>query len=248
MNWRPGFDPGARPAAGVRTIALADGRVVVDADTALAGEPLHVGWLDDDPVFAAPLAGAPPADAPTLRALLADGPDAVAQAAGRAAQLLDWQATHRFCGRCGTPLERSRSELVLVCPSCGHTAYPRISPAVIMAVHRGDSVLLARRVGVTRFWSVLAGFVEPGETLEEAVAREVREEVGVEVERVRYVGSQPWPFPSQLMIGFRADYAGGELRLDETELAEAGWFGPTDERRPPIPPPFTIAHRLITGA
>jgi NAD+ diphosphatase len=244
VSWRPGFDPEARPDGRGRVLGVADGRVVTDgAET--EGEPLHLGWLDDEPVFAAPLAGSPPDDAPTLRGLLAEGPASLAQAAGRAAQLLDWEATHRFCGRCGAPSERSPAELVRVCPRCGHTAYPRISPAVIMAVRRGDEVLLARRAGFTQFWSVLAGFVEPGETLEDAVAREVREEVGLDVDGVRYAGSQPWPFPSQLMIGFRADYAGGELRLDETELAEAGWFA--QDGLPPIPGPFTIAHRLITG-
>ena len=243
MDWRPGFDPGARPGAGTRVLAFGDGRVVADgAET--KGAPLHVGWLAGEPVFAAPLAGPAPEDAPTLRTLLVEG-DALAQAAGRAAQLLDWETTHRFCGRCGAASERSASELVRVCAACGHTAYPRISPAVIMAVHRDDEVLLARRAGVTSFWSVLAGFVAPGETLEEAVVREVHEEVGLEVANVRYEGSQPWPFPSQLMIGFRADYAGGELRIDETELAEAGWFLPGEW--PAIPPPFTIAHRLITG-
>ena len=96
-----------------------------------------------------------------------------------------------------------------------------------MAVRRGDEVLLARRAGMTRpFWSVLAGFVEPGETLEQAVAREVAEEAGIEIDDIRYAGSQPWPFPSQLMVGFTASYAGGDLRIDESELAEAGWFGP----------------------
>jgi NAD+ diphosphatase len=246
VTWLPGFDPEARPQPSSRVLALADGRVVVASAAESEGEPLHVGALDGEPVFAARLAGHPPEDAPTLRGLLAAGPDDLAQAAGRAAQLLDWEATHRFCGSCGSPNERSLSELVRVCPACGTTTYPRISPAVIMAVRRGDEVLLARRAGAARpFWSVLAGFVEPGETLEQAVAREVAEETGIAVEEVRYAGSQPWPFPSQLMVGFTARYAGGELRVDETELAEAGWFGP--DALPPIPPPYTIANRLIVG-
>ena len=246
MSWSPGFDPEARPEPGSRTIALADGRVVVTTAAETEGEPLHVGALDGAPVFAARLAREAPADAPTLRTLLAEGPDGLAQAAGRAAQLLDWEATHRFCGSCGAASERSSTELVRVCPRCGATTYPRISPAVIMAVRRGDEILLARRAGMrTSFWSVLAGFVEPGETLEQAVAREVAEEAGIEVEEIRYAGSQPWPFPSQLMIGFRAAYAGGELRIDQTELADAGWFGP--DALPPIPGRFTIANRLIVG-
>ncbi len=247
MDWEPGFDPAARPRPDSRVVAIGEQRVAVVSPGEVEGEPLHIGWLEGEPVFAAAPPEPPPEDAPTLRALLAEGPDGLAQAAGRAAQLLDWEATHRFCGRCGTANERSPRELVRVCPSCGTTTYPRISPAVIMAVRRGDEVLLARRAGMARpFWSVLAGFVEPGETLEQAVAREVAEEAGIEVEDIRYAGSQPWPFPSQLMIGFTASYAGGELRIDETELAEAGWFGADD--LPEIPPPFTIAHALIVGA
>jgi NAD+ diphosphatase len=246
VSWRPGFDAEARPHPGSRVIGLAADRIVVTRPAEIDGEPLHVGTLDGEAIFAARLAGPPPEEAPTLRALLADGPDDLAQAAGRAAQLLDWEATHRFCGSCGMANERSAQELVRVCPSCGTTTYPRISPAVIMAVRRGAAVLLARRAGMrASFWSVLAGFVEPGETLEQAVEREVREEAGIEVADVRYVGSQPWPFPSQLMLGFSARHAGGELRIDETELAEAGWFAPAE--LPPIPPPFTIANRLILG-
>jgi NAD+ diphosphatase len=246
VSWCPGFDPEARPQPASRVLAVVDGRVVVATAAETEGEPLHLGQLDGEPVFAARLAGPPREEAPTLRALLAEGPEDLAQAAGRAAQLLDWEATHRFCGSCGTPSERSPSELVRACPACGTTTYPRISPAVIMAVRRGDEVLLARRAGgASAFWSVLAGFVEPGETLEQAVAREVAEEAGIEVDEIRYAGSQPWPFPSQLMIAFTARYAGGELRLDEKELAETGWFGP--DELPPIPPPFTIANRLILG-
>ncbi len=242
MAWRPGFDPTLRPDASSRVLAVADSRVAEGVP--LDGEPLHVGWLDGVPVFA----GRPvalPDDARGLRALLAEGPDDLAQAAGRAAQLLEWVSTHSFCGRCGWPNEPSPVELTRVCPNCGLVTYPRISPAVIMAVRRGEEVLLARRAGGSTFWSVLAGFVDPGESLEQAVVREVAEEVGLAVDEVTYVGSQPWPFPSQLMIGFRARYAGGELVVDESELAEAAWFRP--DALPTIPPPFTIANRLILG-
>lgn len=245
MSWRPGFDPEARPHPESRLLALAANRVVVTSAEHADGEPLHVGSLDGEEVFAARLSGAPPADAPTLRGLLAEGPADLAQAAGRAAQLLAWEATHRFCGSCGAANARSPEELVRVCPGCGAATYPRISPAVIMAVRRDEELLLVRRAGSTSFWSVLAGFVEPGETLEQAVVREVAEEAGIDVVDVRYEGSQPWPFPSQLMIGFTARYAGGELRVDETELAEARWFAP--DELPTIPPPFTIANRLILG-
>jgi NAD+ diphosphatase len=246
MSWRPGFDPAARPRESSPVVAVAGRRVALVSPAEVEGEPLHIGWLDEAAVFAAPAAGELPEDAPTLRGLLAEGPDDLAQAATRAAHLLGWEETHRFCGRCGTASERSPTELVRVCPACALTTYPRISPAVIMAVRREEKVLLARRTGVTAFWSVLAGFVEPGETLEQAVAREVAEEVGLEVDEIRYAGSQPWPFPSQLMIGFSCRWSAGEIRLQEEELAEAGWFGP--DELPPIPPPFTIANRLIRGS
>jgi NAD+ diphosphatase len=247
VSWLPGFDPEARPAPGSTVLAIGEGRVIVTtAGNADGAGLLHVGVLDGEPVFATPLAG-PPADAPTLRALLAESPPGLAHAAGRAAQLLEWDAGHRFCGRCGAATGAAAEELVRVCPRCGASWYPRIAPAVIMVVERGEEVLLARRAGVTRpTYSCLAGFVEPGETLEEAVVREVREEAGVEVSDVRYAGSQPWPFPSQLMVGFTAGYAGGEIRIDERELAEARWF--RRDALPRIPPPFTIAHRLIVGA
>jgi NAD+ diphosphatase len=247
VSWRPGFDPAARPAPGSTVVSVADGRVVVATAADAESEPLYVGELDGEPVFAAVLAQGPPPEAPTLRGLLAEGPDDLAQAAGRAAQLLDWERTHRFCGHCGAANERAPRELARTCPRCGTTTYPRISPAVIMAVRRGEEVLLARRAGSSgSWWSVLAGFVDPGESLEQAVVREVEEEVGIAVGDVRYVGSQPWPFPSQLMVGFTARYESGELRVDEEELAEAGWFPP--DALPSIPPPFTIAHRLIVGA
>jgi NAD+ diphosphatase len=165
--------------------------------------------------------------------------------AGRGAQLVDWQRTHRFCGRCATATEAARGERARRCPSCGLLAFPRLAPAVITLVERDDGrILLARNrnFGAPMF-SLLAGFVEPGETLEQAVVRETLEEVGVAVDGVRYWGSQPWPFPHSLMVGFRARYAGGELALQEDEIAEAGWFAPDD--LPMIPPTMSIAGRMI---
>jgi len=164
--------------------------------------------------------------------------------AGRAVQLVDWMATHRFCGRCATPTEPSPGERARRCPACGLLAFPRLAPAVITLVERGDEALLAqgRNFGVPMY-SCLAGFVEPGETLEEAVAREVREEVGVELADIAYQGSQPWPFPHSLMVGFRARWAGGDIAIDESEIADAAWF-PVDAL-PMIPPGVSIARRLI---
>ena len=131
-------------------------------------------------------------------------------------------------------------------PACSYTRYPPVSPAVLILVHDGDKVLLGHQPGWGRRYSILAGFVEPGESLEEAVAREVREEVGVEVTDLRYFGSQAWPFPSQLMVGFTARYAGGEIRLQESEVTDARWF-PIDALPSPAdrPAAYSIAGRLI---
>jgi NAD+ diphosphatase len=164
--------------------------------------------------------------------------------AGRAKQIVEWHSTHRFCGRCGTGTVTTSEELAKECARCGMLFYPRLSPAVIVLIRRGDRVLLARSPGFPPgMYSVLAGFVEPGESIEEAINREVCEEVGVEVENLRYFGSQPWPFPNSLMIGFTADYAGGELRTEPTEIEDAGWFEVDDF--PTLPPKVAIARAMI---
>ena len=164
--------------------------------------------------------------------------------AGRAVQVMEWDRSHQFCGRCGGPTERVAGELARRCPRCKVSLYPRISPAIIVLVERGETALLGRNArfpGV--MYSTLAGFVEAGETLEEAVAREVREEAGIEVRDVRYFGSQPWPFPDSLMIGFTAQYASGELTPDPAEISDAGWFAA--DALPPVPPRLSIARQLI---
>jgi NAD+ diphosphatase len=168
--------------------------------------------------------------------------------AGRAVQLVAFDRTNQFCGQCGGRTIDQAHERAKRCPQCGLINYPRLSPAIIIAVTRRIEgrlhILLARnhRFPTGRF-SVLAGYVEPGETLEECAGREVCEEVGIDVQNIRYFGSQPWPFPNSLMIGFTAEYAAGEIKLEESELADARWF-PADQL-PGIPPPFTIARRLI---
>jgi NAD+ diphosphatase len=165
-------------------------------------------------------------------------------AAGRAVQIVEWAATHRFCGRCATPTGRVDGERCMRCPACGLTAYPRIAPAVIVLVRRGGEVLLARGARFPLpFYSTLAGFVEVGESLEQTVEREIREEVGVEVANVRYFGSQPWPFPHSLMVGYTADWAGGDIRIDENEIVDAQWF--RADALPAIPPRLSIARSLI---
>lgn len=180
-----------------------------------------------------------------LMALHANVSEAEWLVAGRAVQLVEWRKTHRFCGRCGSATELVPGERAMRCPSCGLLAFPRLAPAVITLITRDDgAALLARNASWPRpMFSCLAGFVEPGETLEHAVAREVQEEVGVDVGRVRYVASQPWPFPHSLMIGFRAEYAGGDIEVDGTEIAEAHWY--TTDDLPPIPPRLSIARHLI---
>lgn len=164
--------------------------------------------------------------------------------AGRAVQIAAWDRTHRYCGRCGAPTEVKTTERAMVCPQCGLMNFPRLSPAVIVMVERGHEILLARSPHFAAgMYSVLAGFVEPGETLEETVVREIKEEVGIDVTDVRYVASQSWPFPNSLMLGFTATYAGGEIAIDPTEIEDAGWFTP--DTLPPIPGPISIARRLI---
>jgi NAD+ diphosphatase len=162
----------------------------------------------------------------------------------RGVQMLEWDRTHRFCGACGTPTEQARGERAKRCPSCGLTVYPRISPAMMVLVTRGDELLLGRGINFPPGrYSALAGFLEAGETIEACVAREVREETNVEVRDLRYFGSQSWPFPNSLMIAFTAEYAGGELRHDPAELADARWF-PLDAL-PQLPPRLSIARALI---
>lgn len=165
--------------------------------------------------------------------------------AGRAVQLVEWERTHRYCGRCATPTEPAPGERARRCPACGLLAYPRLAPAVITLVEREDGAALLARGRSFRvpMYSCLAGFVEPGETLEEAVRREVREEVGVELGEVRYRASQPWPFPHSLMIGFEATWASGDIVIDESEIEDAQWFTP--DELPMVPPGVSIARTLI---
>ncbi|MBD3881058.1 NAD(+) diphosphatase [Phormidium tenue FACHB-886] len=208
----------------------------------------YLGMLDGQPCYAVEL----PDDTvpPTGMALLGLrelyptlGEDLFALA-GRAVQIKEWDRTHQYCGYCATPTTQMPDERSKRCPNCGLVSYPRLSPAVIMLISRGEEVLLARS---PRFppgmYSILAGFVEAGESLEETVIREVREEVGIEIANIRYFGSQPWPFPNSLMIGFTATYAGGELAIDLQEIVDAAWF--YKHSLPQIPPKPSIARKLL---
>jgi NAD+ diphosphatase len=171
-------------------------------------------------------------------------PDVHWTVAGRADQIVRWDREHRFCGRCGEATMPQTGERARRCPRCGLHAFPRVSPAVIVLIERDERILLARspHFAPGRF-GIIAGFVEPGESLEGAVVREVREEVGVEVGEVQYWGSQPWPFPHSLMVGFTATWQSGEIEIDPSEIVDAQWF--RRDELPPIPPPISIARKLI---
>jgi len=208
----------------------------------------YLGSLDGEHCFAVSVKRDTPVPegmaAKNLRRLYGLLDDELFWIGGRGFQIITWDRTSQFCGRCGHRMENSESERAKTCPACGFHNYPRISPAVIVAVIRGDRILLARAFRFPyKLYSVIAGFVEPGETLEQCVRREIQEEVGVEVRNIGYFGSQPWPFPNSLMIAFTAEYAGGEIRIDEKEIVDAGWF--TARRLPPIPDKVSIARRLI---
>lgn len=208
----------------------------------------YLGTLDGRPCYSAELPeDAEPPPGMTfqgLRSLYGLLDEDFFWVAGRAVQIVDWDRTHQYCSACGSLTESQRRERVKVCPNCGYTSYPRLAPAIIVAVTRGDKLLLARsRRHPPGLYSVLAGFVEPGETLEECLMREVKEEVGLEVKNIRYFGSQPWPFPHSLMIAFTCEHAGGGIVLDDEEMEEAAWFG-ADEL-PRVPPPISISRQLI---
>ena len=179
-----------------------------------------------------------------LRALFFRVPEPLVAIGARAFQVVEWDRTHRFCGRCGTPTQDKAGERAKECPACHYVAYPRVSPAMMALVTRGREMLLARSHRFpTGMYSALAGFVEPGETIEDCVRREVKEEVGVDVGALSYFASQSWSFPHSLMIAYTAEYAGGELAPDGEEIADVRWF-PADAL-PDMPPSLSIARRLI---
>ena len=165
------------------------------------------------------------------------------QLAGKAAELLYWDANTKYCGVCGAP-NKWMTDISKKCPECGKEWWPSASTAIIVRVKRNDEILLVRaRNFRTNHYGLVAGFLETGESLEQCVERELSEEVGISITNLKYFGSQPWPYPFGLMVGFTADYAGGEIRLQKEELTEGGWF--TRDNLPPIPDKASIARRLI---
>jgi NAD+ diphosphatase len=268
MESGPRFVPGVAPAGETSSsclwFAFSGGKLLVREDAGTTTVPTaldlsewgldlvrrqYLGKVDGQGCYAAELAPdiAPPEGMSLqgLRGLYGRLDDLLYSIAGRAFQIVEWDRTHQYCGHCGTPMEQVATERAKRCPECGLTSYPRVTPAIIVLIRRGDDeVLLARAQNFpSKFYSTIAGFVEPGESLEEAVAREVAEEVGVAVKDIRYFGSQPWPFPHSLMIGFTCEYAGGEIALEEREIADAAWF--TRDNMPHIPPKLSIARKLI---
>ena len=163
--------------------------------------------------------------------------------AGKCQELLYWDRNTKYCGVCGAPM-RMDTDISKKCTECGKEIWPQLATAVIVLIHRGDEVLLVRAKNFrTDFYGLVAGFVETGETLEEAVAREAMEETGVTITNIRYFGSQPWPYPCGLMVGFHADYVSGEIHLQRSEIAKGGWF--TRDNLPTIPEKLSIARMLL---
>ena len=257
------FNPAVRPAAPATAeawcFAFVEGQLLLLEQSEGHGlapqpwslfEPLqparhYLGQLDGIDCWAFTLEAPPPGFKRTpLRAAMMAFGEPLMGVAGRAAQVLEWDRAHRYCGVCGTPTEAQAAERSRKCPRCGHTAYPRLSPAMMVLVWRPGELLLARSPHyVPGVYSALAGFVEAGESLEQCVHREVAEEVGVRVRDLRYYGSQSWPFPHSLMVAYTAEWVDGEIVKQEGEIEDAQWFA--FDALPKIPPRFSISGHLI---
>ncbi|GCE46030.1 NAD+ diphosphatase [Thermosporothrix hazakensis] len=223
------------------------GLIQASSDLPEGIHPLYIGTLDGIPCLAWELddnATIPESWQPTaVRALFGTIDEAAYSAVGYAMHLLYWVRTHRYCPTCAQPLGPLSEQWSRQCPACGYIGYPPVSPAILVLIHDGDRVLLTHKPGWNARYSVIAGFVEPGESLEECVRREVMEEVGVEITDIVYKSSQPWPYPQQLMVAYTARYVSGDIRLDEAELDDARWF--RYDNLPEIPAPLSLSYHLI---
>ena len=227
-------------------VLVDDSGVLLPAPERLALSPMrsiYLGTLDRRPCFAAELSQTGRgAQFGSLRTAFMSVAHDILGVLSAAAERIHFEQHHRFCARCGTPLIAHDADRAKRCTGCSVDYYPHIAPAVIVLVHDGSRLLLTHSDN-RPFWALVAGFLEPGETLEQCAAREVREETGISIDDVRYFGSQVWPFPSQVMTGFYARYAGGDIVVDRTELDEARWF--EQDVHPPLPPKPSIARELI---
>jgi NAD+ diphosphatase len=207
----------------------------------------QLGELNGAPLWVVVITGEPEINGSQwlgLRSQLGKVAEAGFNLAARALQMAQWHYDHRFCGRCGNATSKDNEDAAKICSSCNLRFYPRISPCMIVLVTRGDELLLARHARATRVvYTTLAGFVEAGERLEDAVHREVMEEVGVTIERLTYFKSQPWPFPNQLMLGFFAEYVSGDLKIDGEEILDANWF--RYDQLPEVSSAASVAGQLI---
>jgi NAD+ diphosphatase len=243
------------PVRNGEPLLLATDEGVEFATDPMAGRQHVLGSIGDRACIAIDVAAdqvPPTMTGVALRQLHALVPELEWSLASRAVQIVAWDRNHRFCGRCGTPTEPQPAERVRRCPNCALSAYPRLAPAIIVLVTRGEheerALLAWGRRHQGRHYSTLAGFVEVGETLEEAVRREVHEETAIEVRDISYFSSQPWPFPNQLMLGFRARYGSGEIVPQPDEIVEARWFTPDAvETVTASRGGFSIAGQLIDG-
>lgn len=263
MPFHPAVTPPVERNGAAHWFVFSNERILVEMGPASARVPLvekldvlgirpvrsqYLGHFDEIACYSAELSTEPTLPPgwtfQNLRRLFGLLDESMFDVAVRAKQIVLWDRTHRYCGQCGAATRDMEAERAKLCPKCGMMSYPRLSPAVIVAVTRDDEILLARAQRFPEgFYSVLAGYVEPGETLEDCVIREIGEEVGISVRNIRYFGSQSWPFPHSLMIAFTAEHASGDIRPDPSEIADAGWFHRGD--LPWIPEKISIARRLI---
>ncbi len=243
------------PEAGVFLLTLNErGDLVIPTDGSMAAPLVRLEKQQSDLLYVAHwqsvalfVSQREAAEGETLLPLrdLAAQDEALFSLCGRARQLLVWRQNHRFCGRCGAENTGMENEQALRCPSCELSHYPRLMPCVMALIVKGDECLLACHKARNQWWTTLAGFVEAGESLEEALYREIREEVDLEIKSHQFFASQAWPFPGQLMVGFYVEVAEGDIRIDEDELESAKWF--YRDSLPIVPPSFTLSGQLIEG-